>query len=74
MTNRAKDCGFTLDEVRQLFNDQGRASERWQRAAPAKVAELDACMERIVRMKELIQRRCECVDLEECGRKILAQK
>jgi MerR family transcriptional regulator, redox-sensitive transcriptional activator SoxR len=70
--DRAKECGFTLDEVRQLFNDQGRASDRWQRAARAKLVELDACMARIVAMKELIQRRCECVDLEECGRKILA--
>jgi hypothetical protein len=29
-------------------------------------------MERIRGMKELIQRQCQCADLDECGRKILA--
>ncbi len=71
---RAKNCGFTLEEVRQLFNAQGRPSERWQRVARKKIAELDALMQRIQGMKELIQRRCECADLDECGRRILAQK
>jgi MerR family redox-sensitive transcriptional activator SoxR len=71
---RAKNCGFTLDEVRQLFNDEGRPSERWQRVARTKIVELDTLMERIRGMKELIQRRCQCADLDECGRKLLAGK
>ena len=33
---RAKNCGFTLDEVRQFFNDEGRPSERWQRYSSTK--------------------------------------
>src|SRR5258708_4538268 len=68
---RAKNCGFTLKEARQLFNDQGRPAERWQRLAPKKIAELDALIERATAMKELIERRCQCADLEECGRKVL---
>jgi MerR family redox-sensitive transcriptional activator SoxR len=71
---RAKNCGFTLDEVRQLFNDQGLPSERWQRVARNKIVELDALIERTRRMKELIVRRCQCADLDECGRKLLAGK
>jgi MerR family redox-sensitive transcriptional activator SoxR len=69
---RAKDCGFTLREARQLFNDQGRPAERWQRLAPKKIAELDALIQRATAMKELLVRRCQCADLEECGRKMLA--
>jgi MerR family transcriptional regulator, redox-sensitive transcriptional activator SoxR len=71
---RAKNCGFTLDEVRQLFNDPGRPSERWQRVAQQKVVELDALIERIRGMKDLIVRRCQCADLDECGRRLLASK
>jgi MerR family transcriptional regulator, redox-sensitive transcriptional activator SoxR len=71
---RAKNCGFTLDEARQLFNDSGRPSERWERAARTKLVELDALMERIRRMRELIVRRCQCADLDECGRRMLAAK
>jgi DNA-binding transcriptional MerR regulator len=67
---RAKNCGFTLAEVRQYFNDQGRPSERWQRIARKKIVELDALMERVAVMKEMLQRRCQCADLEECGRRL----
>jgi len=68
---RAKDCGLTLEEARGLFNDQGRPSERWQRIARKKIAELDAMVERIQWMREMLERRCQCADLEECGRKMV---
>jgi MerR family redox-sensitive transcriptional activator SoxR len=71
---RAKNCGLTLDEARHLFNDEGLPSERWQRLAPKKIAELDALMQRIVAMTELLEHRCECSDLGECGRKILGER
>jgi len=70
---RAKDCGLTLEEIRGLLNDRGRPSERWERVAGKRVAELDATIKRIAVMRELLQRRCECADLEECGRKIAEQ-
>jgi len=68
---RAKDCGFTLDEARQLFNDQGRPRKRWERVAVKKMAELDELMQKIAGMKNLLEKRCRCADLEECGRRIL---
>jgi len=68
---RAKDCGFTLEEARQLFNDHGRPRERWERVAVKKIAELDALMQKIAAMKELLEKRCGCADLDECGRTIL---
>ncbi|MBZ5606913.1 MAG: MerR family transcriptional regulator [Acidobacteriia bacterium] len=71
---RAKDCGFTLDEARRLFNDQGRPRERWERIAVRKVAELDALIQKIALMKDLLEKRCQCADLDECGRKILQAK
>lgn len=71
---RAKQCGFTLEEARALFNDQGRPSERWDRVARNKIVELDALTEHIRRMKELIQRQCHCADLDECGRRLLTCK
>src|SRR5260370_3311962 len=68
---RAKNCGFTLKEARQLFNDQGRPAQRWQRLAPKKIAELDSLIERATAIKELLVRRCQCADLEEFGQKML---
>jgi MerR family transcriptional regulator, redox-sensitive transcriptional activator SoxR len=71
---RARDCGFTLEEAGMFFNDCGLPSERWQRVARKKLAELDALAERLAAMRELLQRRCDCVDLDECGRKIVEAK
>jgi DNA-binding transcriptional MerR regulator len=66
--HRARECGLTLEEAAGLFNDCGRPSERWQRVANRKIPQLDALMERIAAMRELLQRRCECANLDECGR------
>jgi MerR family redox-sensitive transcriptional activator SoxR len=73
---RAKDCGFTLEEVRMLFNgfcNDVPLSERWQGLANKKIAELDALTARIAVMKDLLQRaqKCRCIDFNECGRRIL---
>lgn len=68
---RAKQCGFTLTEAGDLFNDSGQPSERWQRIARKKLAELDAMVARIATMRDLLERRCNCADLDECGRKMI---
>src|SRR5215469_8038038 len=65
---RAKACGFRLTEIGILFNDQGRHSIKWRRIADRKIAELDAALERIVAMKHLLTRTCQCATAEECGR------
>jgi DNA-binding transcriptional MerR regulator len=71
---RAKQSGFTLEEVQDLFNDSGHPSECWQRIARKKLAELDAMVEHIATMRDLLQRRCNCANLDECGRKVIEAK
>ena len=71
---RARDCGFTLEEAGGLFKDSGLPAERWQRIARKKIAELDVLVQRLAATRDLLQRRCECADLEECGRKVMEAK
>jgi MerR family redox-sensitive transcriptional activator SoxR len=69
---RARACGFSLAETRQLFYGfrEGTApSERWQTLARRKIAELDELARQIARMKELLEQSCTCKDLAECGRR-----
>ncbi len=69
----AKEAGFKLREIRQLFD--GFASDtpagvRWQNLATTKLAELDALAARIEVMKKLLREalRCGCVELDACGK------
>jgi MerR family transcriptional regulator, redox-sensitive transcriptional activator SoxR len=67
----AQRAGFTLDEIRTLFHGFGAdtpLNERWDALAKAKVAELDALIERAVRMKRAILAGlgCGCVRVEDC--------
>jgi MerR family redox-sensitive transcriptional activator SoxR len=74
---RAKVCGFSLAETRQLFygfREGAPPSERWQTLARRKIVELDDLARKIVAMKEMLQRPCACKDLAECGRRIFAKK
>jgi MerR family redox-sensitive transcriptional activator SoxR len=70
---RARQIGFTLDEIRQLFFGFGsttRASARWQRLSRTKLAELDALAEGIKTMQGLLRKlmkNCRCDTLEQCG-------
>jgi MerR family redox-sensitive transcriptional activator SoxR len=69
----AKEAGFTLREIGQLFDgfaSETRAGLRWQKLATAKLAEVEALAMRIDAMKGLLQEalRCGCVDLDACGR------
>jgi DNA-binding transcriptional MerR regulator len=75
--DRAKACGFSLAEARQLlygFREGAPPSERWQTLARHKIIELDEMEGKIAATKELLQRSCACKDLAECGRRILAKK
>jgi MerR family transcriptional regulator, redox-sensitive transcriptional activator SoxR len=67
----AQRAGFTLDEIRTLFHGFGAdtpLNERWDALAKAKVAELDALIERATRMKRAIVAGlgCGCVRVEDC--------
>jgi DNA-binding transcriptional MerR regulator len=49
---RARQLGFTLDEIRQLFfgfRNVARASERWQKLSRKKLAELDGLIKTVRR-------------------------
>lgn len=70
---RARACGFSLAETRQLFygfREGAPPSERWQTLARKKIAELDELTRKIAATKQLLQRSCACKDLTECGRRI----
>lgn len=68
---RAKECGFTLEEARQIFEGDGPPSPRWQRLTKSKIAQLNALEQKISGMKDLLTEVCSCGDIKECGRKIL---
>jgi len=73
---RARQIGFTLAEIRQLFfgfRNAAPASERWKKLSRLKLAELDEQMERIKTMQNVLQRlqNCTCSALEHCGKQML---
>ena len=77
VVDRAKACGFSLAETRQLFygfREGVPPSERWETLARRKIVELNELARKIADMKELLQRPCACKDLAECGWRILAKK
>jgi MerR family redox-sensitive transcriptional activator SoxR len=65
---RAKRCGFSLTDIAALFNEQGRHSTKWRQLAEKKIAELDAILQLIMAMKDLLRRKCQCETADECGR------
>jgi len=77
VVQRAREAGFTLEEIHTLFagfGDEIRADRRWRQLATRKMDELDAAAARIASMQELLERlraRCHCRTLEACGRAML---
>jgi MerR family transcriptional regulator, redox-sensitive transcriptional activator SoxR len=72
---RARQIGFTLDEIRELFFGFGvgtRPGKRWAEMSRRKLAELDALSEVIKTMQSFLRTQsCHCETLDECGRKLL---
>src|SRR5947208_6363806 len=73
----ARQAGFRMDEMRQLFHGFGRgipAFHRWQVLAQRKIAEMGELIARAKKMKRLLQKadRCKCLDLEDCGKTFLS--
>jgi len=67
----ARTAGFSLREIRALF--AGRPySLRLRQLATAKIGELDGAIERARTMQSLLKAalRCDCLTIEECGRRI----
>jgi MerR family redox-sensitive transcriptional activator SoxR len=73
---RARQLGFTLDEIRHLFfgfRKVIRASERWQALSRRKLAELDGLMDGIKTVRRLLKKmmqNCQCDTLDQCGKGI----
>lgn len=73
---RARQIGFTLDEIRQLFfgfGDSMRVSKRWEKLSRRKLQELDGLMDAVKTMRRLMTRmlqKCHCDTLEQCGKGI----
>ena len=76
---RARQIGFTLDEIRQLFfgfGDSMRVSKRWEKLSRRKLQELDGLMDAVKTMRRLMTRmlqKCHCDTLEQCGKGIFKQ-
>ena len=70
----AQQAGFTVSEIRALFNGFAAdtpAAERWQALARQKLVEVDALLLRTQAMKQLLEEkllRCRCLTLDECAR------
>ncbi|HYL99668.1 MAG TPA: MerR family transcriptional regulator [Blastocatellia bacterium] len=77
---RARETGFTLDEIRELFfgfEDRNTpAGRRWREMAKRKLAELDALAEQIRTMQRLLRNLegCNCDTLNECGRRLVGKE
>jgi MerR family redox-sensitive transcriptional activator SoxR len=76
---RARQTGFTLTEIKQLFfgfRAGTPPSVRWQRLKTGKIVELDRMLQRIRTMRDLLEQqgKCRCTALEECGKKIFERQ
>ena len=73
---RARQTGFTLDEIRELFfgfRDAAPAAQRWQKLSRRKLAELEELMGQVETMRQLLRKMmdcCHCDTLDQCGRGI----
>jgi MerR family transcriptional regulator, redox-sensitive transcriptional activator SoxR len=79
LIQRARQTGFTLNEIKQLFfgfRAGTPPSARWEKLKKRKIGELDAMLDHIQSMRELLEQqgKCRCTALEECGKKIFEKQ
>ena len=73
---RARQTGFSLEEIREIFfgfREATPASQRWLKLSRRKLAELEALMAQIKTMRRLLQKMmdcCRCDTLDQCGKGI----
>jgi len=75
----ARDAGFTIAETRTFvtgFPSTTPPAVRWRTLAERKLSEIDGQMQRLRRMKALLQSSfdCRCMSLEDCARIIGAER
>jgi MerR family redox-sensitive transcriptional activator SoxR len=78
VVQRARETGFTLEEIRELFfgfPPGPPPPKRWHQLSQRKISELRDRMKRLKLMETLLKRveNCRCDALEECGEKLLRQ-
>lgn len=73
---RARQLGFSLTEIRQLFfgfRDVTRASERWQSLSQRKLEELEHLTDAIKAVRTVLKQlmtKCRCETLDQCGKRM----
>jgi MerR family transcriptional regulator, redox-sensitive transcriptional activator SoxR len=73
---RARQIGFTLEEIRQPFfgfRTGTPPSERWKKLSQRKLVELEQLINEIKAIQRVLQGqgKCGCASLEECGKGLL---
>ena len=76
---RARQIGFTLDEIRKLFfgfRNGTPPSERWRKLSQQKLAELEQLVHsiKVIQLALQNQGKCGCASLEECGKGLLKKQ
>jgi MerR family transcriptional regulator, redox-sensitive transcriptional activator SoxR len=78
VVQRARETGFTLEEIRELFFGFPLGTpppKRWHQLSQRKIAELRDRMKRLKLMETLLKgvESCRCDALEKCGEELLRQ-
>ena len=74
--HHARQNGFKLDEIRELFfgfDPRTEAAARWQKLSERKLTELEASIEHIRNVQDRLSElrdSCRCKTLEECGERL----
>ncbi len=76
---RARQIGFTLDDIRKLFfgfRNGTPPSERWRKLSQQKLAELEQLVHsiKVIQLALQNQGKCGCASLEECGKGLLRKQ
>jgi MerR family transcriptional regulator, redox-sensitive transcriptional activator SoxR len=76
---QARESGFSLEEIRELFfgfQPATRPPKRWQKLSERKIADLHIRMKQLKLMETLLKQiqGCRCNALEQCGEKLLAKR
>jgi len=79
VVQRARESGFTLDEIHELFfgfRSATRPPKRWHQLSERKIAELRIRMKQLKLMETLLKQMqgCQCNALAECGEKLLSTR
>ena len=79
LIQKARQTGFTLDEIKELFfgfRAGTPPSVRWEQLKKRKMVELDAMLEHIQTMRTILEQQgqCRCTALEECGKRMFEKQ